>query len=349
MIRVLVVDDSSLFRAAFAAVLQSDPELKVVATAKNGLEAVDKVQEHRPDIVTMDVNMPVLNGYEAVEKIMAFCPTPIVMVTASASKQAEEGIIRALGLGALDVAGKPDLARPEGREHARQLIEKIKVLSKARVIRHMAGLRLFHSDQRLRPPPKAQHWGVVAVASSTGGPAALARILSSLPADLAAAVVVAQHIADGFTQMLVHWLSTVTALKVVEAQPHTPLMPGNVVVGPSGRHVEVDQDEKLRLLDTPPVHGCRPSGDVLLSSVAKTFGSRAVGVILTGMGRDGAEGAQAVRRRGGCVIAQDEASCVIFGMPKATIDEGAADKVLPLDEIGGEIVRLVGRQSPADP
>ena len=349
MIRVLVVDDSALVRAALKAIFEKDPDLTVVATAKDGREAVDLVQRLRPDIVTMDVNMPVMGGYEAVEEIMGVCPTPIVMITASATKQDREGVIKALSLGALDVLAKPDLSRlAEAGPTVRQVIDKVKLLSKARVLRHVAGLRRLRDRQLAVQATESEQWYVVAIASSTGGPAALAKIFSSLPGNLAASVVVAQHIAEGFTQMLVEWLSSVSSFEVQEGEPGRPLEPGMAAIAPFGRHMEVDADGRLRLVDSTPVHGCRPSGDVLFTSVSKTFGNRAVGVILTGMGRDGTEGAMAIRRRGGRTIVQHESSCAIFGMPKSVIDAGAADRVLLLDEIPNEIVRLVGRRNKAE-
>lgn len=349
MIRVLVVDDSALFRTALTAILEKDPDLTVVATAKDGREAVELVRRHRPDIVTMDVNMPVMGGYEAVEKIMALCPTPVVMLTGSPTKQDREGLIKALSLGALDVLAKPDLSRLAEAAHVvREMIEKVKLLSKAHVIRHLAGLRRLRDHRSAVRTSRPEQWYVVAIVASTGGPAALARIFSRLPGDLAASVVVAQHIAEGFTQMLVEWLSSVSSFDVLEGEPGCPLRPGLAAIAPFGRHMEVDSDGRLRLVDSAPVHGCRPSGDVLLTSVSKTFGDRAVGVILSGMGVDGTEGAKGIRTRGGRVVVQHESSCVIFGMPKSAIEAGAADCVLPLDDIPKEIVRLAGRRDTTD-
>jgi len=349
VIRVLVVDDSALVRAALRAIFEKDPDLTVVATATNGREAVDLVQRHRPDIVTMDVNMPVMSGYEAVEEIMAVCPTPIVMVTASPTKQDREGVIKALSLGALDVLPKPDLSLlAEAGPAVRQVIDKVKLLSKARVLRHMAGLRRLRDQQLAVQATEPEQWYVVAIVSSTGGPAALAKILSALPGNLAASVVVVQHIAEGFTRMLVEWLSSVSSFDVGEGEPGRRLEPGMAAIAPFGRHMEVDANGRLRLMDSAPVHGCRPSGDVLFTSVSKTFGDRAVGVILTGMGKDGTEGAMAIRRHGGRTIVQHESSCAVFGMPKSAIDAGAADSIQLLDEIPNEIVQLVGRRNQAD-
>lgn len=345
MIRVLVVDDSTFFRETFSAILQKDPDLTVVATAKNGREAVELVQSHRPDIVTMDVNMPVLNGYEAVEEIMALCPTPIVMVTASPSKQDKEAVVKALALGALDVVPKPDLARAADVKQATgDLLEKIKLFSTAHVVRHLSGLRKLRGTP---PTAKAEAPGkatVVAIAASTGGPAALAEIFSSLPEDLAATIVVAQHIAEGFTPTLVEWLASVTSFEVRAGEAGCPLRSGLAVVAPSSRHMRVDSNGKIQVLDLPPVHGCKPSGDVLLSSVAETYGDRAIGVVLTGMGCDGTEGLKAIRGRGGATIGQDESSSAIFGMPKSAIDAGVVDRILPLEKIVGEIVQLTARR-----
>ena len=347
MIRVLVVDDSALFRNALTAILQEDPDLTVVATAKNGSEAVELVQRYRPDIVTMDVNMPVLNGYEAVEQIMALCPTPIVMVTGSPSKQDKEAVIKALAMGALDVIPKPDLTRPAGaKEPIGGLIEKVKLFSTAHVVRHMAGLRKARGAAPTAAAESTGKASVIAIAASTGGPAALAKILSSLPEDLAASIVVAQHIAEGFTPTLVQWLASVTRLEVRVGEAGCALTPGMAAIAPSGRHMRVDSNGRIQVLDLPPVRGCKPSADILLTSVAETIGSRAIGVVLTGMGDDGTEGMKAIQSRGGVTLGQNEASCAIFGMPKSAIDAGAVDRVLPLDDIPGELATLAGRRKP---
>jgi len=349
VIRVLVVDDSSFFRTALTGILQEDPELTVVAAAKNGSEAVDLVQKHGPDVVTMDVNMPVLNGYEAVERIMALCPTPIVIVTGSPTKQDKEAVIKALAMGAVDVIPKPDLTRPATAKQAiSDLVGKVKLFSTAHVLRHLAGLR----KTRVAPPTaKIEPTGrpsVVAIAASTGGPAALAKIFSSLPKDLAASVVVAQHITEGFTATLVQWLGSVCSLEVREGVAGSALEPGTAAIAPSGRHMRVDSNGRIQVLDLPPVRGCKPSGDILLTSVAETFGDRATGIVLTGIGGDGTEGLKAIQNRGGVTIGQDESSCAVFGMPKSAIDAGVVDRVVPLDEIPGEIVRLTGRRNVTD-
>jgi len=343
VIRVLVVDDAPLFRKAFCALLGSDPDLEVVGAAKDGREAIELVQRLQPDIVTMDVNMPVLDGYEAVQQIMALCPTPIIIVTASPSKQDKQAVIKSLAMGALDVVPKPDLRRAATDSAAvRELIAKVKELSSAHVVRHVAALirNIRTAEQPVPAAPAATR--IVAIAASTGGPAAMARILSSLPAHLPATILVAQHIPEGFAHTLANWLDTQSELEVRVAEAGGSLIPSTVLFAPSGRHMRVTRARNIQLLDLPPVHGCKPSADVLLTSVAEAFGNRAIGIVLTGMGQDGASGLKAIRDRGGTTIVQDESTSVVFGMPRAAIEIGAADSVLPLDDIADRIIQVVG-------
>jgi len=347
VIRVLVVDDSPFFRRAFSAFLESDPDLTVAATAENGREAVELVERLRPDIVTMDVNMPVMNGYEAVEQIMARCPVPIVIVTGSPSKQEKHAVLDALALGALDVVPKPDLKQCTATSlPVLQLIQKLKELSRAHVVRHVAGL-MKERDKRSADGRRSKRLArVVAIAASTGGPAALARLFAPLPADLAAAIVVVQHITEGFTDTLVEWLDSTTGLQVRLAQPREPLSPATALIAPGNRHMRVDSTGRVHLLDLPPVRGYKPCADILLSSVAEAFGHRAIGVILTGMGNDGVEGLKTIRQRGGTTIAQDQGTCAVFGMPRAAIEADLVDAVLPPEGIADKIARLVAADSP---
>jgi len=210
----------------------------------------------------------------------------------------------------------------------------------------MAGLRKARGAAPTAAAESTGKASVIAIAASTGGPAALAKILSSLPEDLAASIVVAQHIADGFTPTLVQWLTSVTHLEVRVGEAGCALTPGMAAIAPSGRHMRVDSNSRIQVLDLPPVRGCKPSADILLTSVAETIGSRAIGVVLTGMGDDGTEGMKAIQSRGGVTLGQNEASCAIFGMPKSAMDAGAVDRVLPLDDIPDELARLAGRGKP---
>jgi len=347
MIRVVIVDDSAIFRTALAATLNQDPEVEVVGTAANGREGVELIQRLRPDVVTMDVNMPVMSGYEAVEEVMAACPTPILIVTASPGKQDREAVMKALALGALEVLPKPYVGRGAKENPAlTELVSKVKALSKAHVIKHVAG-SLKRRRQPLAQPPgaTAQEWAVVAIASSTGGPAALARVLAELPEELPACLLVAQHMAHGFSSTFVDWLASVSHHEVVEATTGCRLRPGLTLIAPASRHLRVNARGVPQILDLPPVHGCKPSGDILLTSVAQAFRDRAIGVVLTGMGKDGTEGLQAIQENGGVTVAQDEATSVIYGMPRSAIEAGVVDRIVPIDAMAHTFAKLARQRA----
>ena len=347
MIRAVIVDDSGVFRTAIAAVLNQDPEIEVVGTAANGKEGVELIQRLRPDVVTMDVNMPVMGGFEAVEQVMASCPTPIVIVTASPGKQDREAVMAALALGALDVLPKPYIGRGVKANPAiDDLVSRVKTLSKAQVIRHMSGsFKRRRKQANQQAQAEGQAWCVVAIASSTGGPAALAKILAALPGDLPACLLVAQHMAEGFSSTFVEWLTSVSQLEVQEAKMSCIPRAGLALIAPAGRHLRAGTNGLPQVLDLPPVNGCKPSGDVLLTSVAQVFGARAIGVVLTGMGKDGTDGLRAVRENGGATVAQDESSSVIFGMPKSAIEANVVDQIVPLDAMAPTIARLARRRA----
>ena len=326
-IKVLVVDDSSTARDAIQAILSSDEDIKVLATAADGVEAIDLVPKLRPDLITLDINMPRMNGIEAIQHIMAYNPTPILVVT---SNQDAGIAFESLSKGALEVVGRPSLSDDGECE---EFIEKVKLLAKIKVITHVSGKRKKSEGERGE---------IVAIGSSTGGPQALSKILSSFPSNLSAAVLIVQHISEGFTDGLVKWLKNLSGIEVKEACKDDIISPGLAYVAPTGHHMEVANGGKISLTDGPLIEGQRPSADVLLSSVGKKYGSRCIGVILTGMGSDGARGIKAIKDCGGATIAQDEESSVVFGMPKAAIELGAVDKVLSLDSIAGEVLGLLG-------
>ncbi len=347
MIRVVIVDDSAVFRIAIAAVLNQEPDVEVVGKAANGKEGVELIQRLRPDVVTMDVNMPVMTGYEAVEEVMASCPTPIVIVTASPGKQEREAVVKALALGALDVLPKPYVGRGAKANPAiAELVGKVKMLSKAHVIRHVAGSFKRRRQQVGHPPgAEGKEWCVVAIASSTGGPAALAKIFSALPEDLPACLLVAQHMAAGFSSTFVEWLASVSHCEVQEAKLGCSLRAGLALIAPAGRHLRVSTNGLPQILDLPPVNGGKPSGDILLTSVSQVFGARAIGVVLTGMGKDGTEGLRSIRDNGGVTVAQDEFTSVIFGMPKSAIEAGVAEQIAPLDTMAATIAELARQRA----
>lgn len=330
-IRVLVADDSELFRELLSRVVAAEAGFEVVAVAADGNAAAALARSLRPDVITMDLNMPDADGFSGIARIMAETPTPILVLTANR----EETVgFRALSLGALDILEKPQ-ATTDLEEYGQLLRSRLRLLAGVKVIRHPRGLR----ERRAAPPSRGARADVVVVGASLGGPRALAALLRALPPDFPAPIAVVQHIADGFTEGLASWLATETRLHVREARDGDPLRAGRVVLAPTGRHLLVAEGV-ARLSDAPPVDTFKPSVTPLFASAARAYGARACGVILTGMGRDGAEGLKAIKDAGGPTVAQDEATSAVFGMPRAAIELGAVDRVLPLDEIPRALVEL---------
>jgi two-component system chemotaxis response regulator CheB len=337
--RVLVVDDSPLIRDIITMILQEDSEIEVVGQAENGQVAIDLVEALHPNLVTMDIMMPVMDGLTAIQHIMAYQPTPILVVTSSGEA---EVAYKAISSGALEVMQKPDMSL--GPAEWEGFVQRIKLLSQVKVITHVRG-RGAASTQVLPflgAAAKAGSQGrLLAIGASTGGPAALAKLLAGLPPDLTVGVVIVQHIAEGFVPGLVSWLKTVTMLNVKAAEEGECIKPGTVYIAPTGTHTVVQGGGRLGLLHSPPVDSQRPAVDVLFESVQQQYGRRAIAVLLTGMGRDGARGLKAIRDVGGKTIAQDETSCVVYGMPRAAAELGAAEQVLSLSEIPMAVVRLL--------
>lgn len=339
-IKVLIVDDSSLIRESLAAHMSSDPELRVIGMARNGVEAIDMVGTLNPDIVIMDIVMPKMDGFEATERIMGVHPVPIVVFTASLDGESDEFVYKALELGALSVIKKP--RNIDQLNH--QFISKIKLLSNATVITHLRGKQKVKRDiSRSYQKHKIKDGQVVGIVCSTGGPKALKNILSRLPADFPAGIAIVQHLSDGFERELISWLNLTSAIEVRPAAPGDKIKPGIAYLAVSGSHLIVREYGILDLIDTEPVWSLKPSGDVLLSSISKVYGSNAIGVILTGMGRDGAEGLKQIKSAGGRTIAQDKSTSLIFGMPKMAIQMGVIDKIVPLGAISDELIRGLHR------
>ena len=344
-IRVLVADDSPTVRMMLCRMLEEDPQIVIVGMADNGREAVEQVSALKPDLVTMDVNMPVMDGLSAIEMIMAYSPVPVLVVSSVVDPEHTTMAARALGAGAVDVIFKPEpKSVAEFNQIASELQNKVKLLSRVRVITHPRA-RLKERQDELRNPHAApgtdQSRRLVAIASSTGGPQALQNILRKLPADFPAGVVVVQHIARGFTEGLVTWLDSSCRLTVRQAADGDLIVPGEVLVAPDAIHMIVTSERRIGLVDRQIASPHKPSADVLLESVAAVYGQHAVGVILTGMGRDGASGIKAIHDCGGHTIAQDESSSVIFSMAKEAILLGGVESVLPLGEINGMLRAVV--------
>ncbi|MFT3837292.1 MAG: chemotaxis-specific protein-glutamate methyltransferase CheB [Myxococcaceae bacterium] len=340
---VLVVDDSPLCRQLIIDALEKDKDLEVVGTAETGKEAVEKAHSLKPAVITMDVDMPVMDGLSATETIMAEVPTPILVLTADPRNQAPELTHRALEVGALALQVKPAMdAGPEAWNLARE----VKLISSVKVIRHLRGARKGAPAPAPVPMPVATEsfasspLGLVAIASSTGGPQVVQKMLSELPANFPAPIAVVQHINAAFAESLAGWLAASSRLKVKLAADGDALLPGTVLLAPPNQHLTIVSRGKVSVKPGEPRDGHVPSATLLLESAAKTYGRRAVGVILTGMGADGADGMLAIKNAGGTTLAQNQESCVVFGMPGAAIAKSAVDHVLHGDGIANALLRL---------
>jgi two-component system chemotaxis response regulator CheB len=342
MIRVVVAEDSRTVRELLVSILESSPDLRVVGQASNGAEAVALAERLRPDLVTMDIHMPVMDGFEATRQIMARVPTPILIVSSAASPGDVELSLQATRLGALMVLPKPGApGSPRFEREARELVSMARAMAGVKVVRQRPAPSA-RVPASLPPEPRfpVPHPRVVAMVSSTGGPAALQQVLGELPAAFPWPVLVVQHIAHGFTGALAHWLDGGCPLRVKVAEAGERLLPGVVYVAPDDRHLGAHPDATALLSAAEAVRGFRPSGTFLFDSVARSFGAAAVGVILTGMGNDGVEGLRRLHAAGAQVIAQDEASSVVYGMPREAVLAGVATEVLALDRIGPRLAGM---------
>ncbi|MBI2765256.1 MAG: chemotaxis response regulator protein-glutamate methylesterase [Chloroflexi bacterium] len=343
--RVLIVDDSAFMRRTLERMINAIPGCTVVGTAADGVDGVRRVLELRPDVVTMDVEMPKLDGVSAVTEIMKTVPTPVVMVS-TLTALGTETAIRALEAGAVECVAKPSGLSHDLANVSDQLAQAIVRASAARVRRagpaslppRPAGPRPGGSISTI---PSA---GIVVIGSSTGGPPALTEVVPHLPASLGAGVVVVQHMPAGFTSALSRRLDALSNLAVREAADGDVVAAGLVLVAPGDHHLVVGRDKHIRLNQRPPLHGVRPAVDVTLESVADAYGRRAVAVILTGMGKDGAEGAASIERASGRVIVQDEASSVVYGMPRVAKERTRQAYECSLEHIAAAIVRAVSPQ-----
>jgi two-component system chemotaxis response regulator CheB len=347
-IRVLVVDDSALMRKLIPAILARDSSIEVVGTAMDGAFALKKIEELQPDVVTLDLEMPRMDGMETLRMIMKGAPLPVILFSTH-SKEGGYATMKALALGAVDFVAKPkDAAAGHLEEIADQLIAKIKVAKRA------AGRKLPPAVVGEEPPAQKKAdraplppRRVIAIGISTGGPNALQFLLSQIPADFRSTIVVVQHMPEGFTEMFAKRLDECCALGVHEARSGDLLHAGRVLICPGNRHIMVrrmPRSDMVVLSDGPPVNGHRPSADVLFHSVAQEFGLTAVGVLMTGMGDDGAEGLGALKAAGGMTIAQSEETCVVSGMPRAAILKGYANKIIPLDRLATHLVQQYGAE-----
>ena len=365
---VVVVDDSAVQRRFLRGAIDAAPEFDVVGEARNGKEGVALVERLRPHAVVMDLDLPGMGGVEAIERIMASCATPILVYSAFVAGNDRANALEALAAGAVDVLAKPG---PEDTgtldEYADTLRRRLRMVSRIRVITHPrgrlrasvglsgqassidgAGRRPLSSAPPLDDLPVPEGVKLLVIGASTGGPNALLAVLSSLPADLPQAVLVVQHMAEGFIDGLASWLDQLVPLPVAVGESGRRLQPGTVTIAPSGGNLLI-QDDRLRVLVTPPDPGQFhvPGIDATMHSVADALGPESVGVLLTGMGRDGAAGLLAMRSRGALTIGQDEATSAVYGMPAAAAALGAVDRQLPIEEIGPALHELLRTKTQA--
>jgi two-component system chemotaxis response regulator CheB len=339
-IRVLVVDDSLTVRKRIVEVLASDPALDVIGEAENGKQAVELCQALRPDAITLDMMMPIMTGVAVTEFVMAFCPTPILIVSASTNRGELYKTYEALAAGALDVLEKPTAQDVDG-QWEKKLISTVKLISRIKVITHPRA-RLTQTSRlesaEIADMTDSEH-EVVAIGASTGGPGAVLNILRGLPANFPLPILLVIHLAEAFSMALAEWLDGQSPLRVRYARDLEPVPASGVVMAPAGKHLIVSQG-KLRLTNDAERYSCRPSVDVLFESVTREFGSRSIQCLLTGMGRDGATGLLGARQAGAMTIAQNEATSVVFGMPGEAVRLGAAERILPIEEISRELVQM---------
>jgi two-component system chemotaxis response regulator CheB len=352
-VRVLVVEDSLTIRRRFCEVLSAEPELEVIGEAEDGKRAIELCEALRPDVITLDMVMPVMSGLTATEYIMAYRPTPILIVSASTNRGELFKTYDALAAGALDVLEKPGADEVDDAWE-RRLIATVKLIARIKVITHprarLDGAQRSAATVQMAPPkPHTSHrpdaprrYGVVAIGASTGGPAAIVKVLRALPKGLTVPVLFVLHIDEPFGAAFAEWLEDQTPHRVAYARDGESIesLRGQVIMAPPGRHLAV-AGARLKLTTAPPRHSCRPSVDVLFESLAADRGAEVLACLFTGMGRDGAAGLLAIQRAGGFTLAQDENTSVVYGMPREAALLGAARSILPLDQIGPEILRLL--------
>jgi two-component system chemotaxis response regulator CheB len=337
MIRVLVVEDSPVVREFLTYILGSDPDIEVAGTAHNGEEAIEAVERIKPDVVTMDIHMPKMDGFDATRRIMESNPRPIVVVSGSSTREEVAITFHALEAGALAVVPRPKgIGHPDHEVTAKELIQTVKLMSEVKVVRQWprskAG-RAVPSAPQVRTRKAPAEVRVVAIGASTGGPVVLQTILSMLHKDFPVPVLIVQHIAPGFTEGFVEWLAQSSGFPVHIAVQGETMLPGHAYVAPDGFQMGVRSEGRIALSTDEPENGLRPSASYLFRSVAQVYGPHAVGVLLTGMGKDGAGELKLLKERDALTIVQDQESCIVYGMPGEAMKLGAATYVLPPEKI----------------
>lgn len=353
MIRVLIIDDSAFMRKIISDMLKTDAKIEVAGIARNGKEGLEKVIVLQPDIITLDIEMPVMNGLETLVELMKLRPVPKVIILSNLRYEDGEAVVNALELGALDYIGKPTgLLMENNTEQIREeLINKIKSIHRSKAtyfsqikskLRRVPTTRKINNENRSDNNPEY----IVAIGTSTGGPKALQEVLTKLPEDIPAAILIVQHMPPGFTKSLATRLNNMSQLNVKEAEDGDELIRGWAYIAPGNHHMLINNYEdnryKISLNSEPQENGHRPSVSVMMKSVAESGHKNIIAVIMTGMGNDGSDGILKIKNMGGRTIAQDENTCVVYGMPKSAVNIGAIDTITPLHHIATEILKQMG-------
>lgn len=343
MIRILIVEDSDVTAMLLSAIFDNEQDMSVIGRARTGLEAIEMASRLNPDLLTMDIRMPVMDGISTIKEIMSTRPKPIVVISSNVEDELQISF-RAIDEGALAVLEKPSaINAPDFSSIQKEIVDTVRVMSEIKLVKRrpqMAQKQAFY----VRRESNGCRYKVLAIGSSTGGPQALKQILSSLPTDFAMPIVIAQHISPGFLEGLVSWLNDHSPLHIKIAEHGEKLLPRTVYFAPDFHHCQVNKDGHLLLIELnteDAINGFRPSATPLMESVADKCDGNAIGIILSGMGRDGAQGLLSMYRKNCTTIAQDEASSIVFGMPAAAIDLGAVNQVLPVKDIAAEVLRLM--------
>lgn len=348
-IKVLIVDDSALIRALLKEIIQQDPELQLVGQAPDAYVARDLIKQFNPDVITLDIEMPRMDGLTFLEKLMNARPTPVVMIS-SLTESGSEATFRAMELGAVDFVAKPKLGIREGMEaYADDIRDKIKAASRARLSKPRAAGKTMDSSNKPSHESRSPIVGtekIIAIGASTGGTEAIKDVLIDMPAD-SPGIVITQHMPPGFTRTFAERLNRLSRLHVIEAKGGERILPGHAFVAPGDHHLLVERSGAnyvTRLSDAPQVHRHRPAVDPMFESVAKCAGRNVIAALLTGMGKDGAIGLKTIREAGGYTVAQDEASCVVYGMPREAVLLGGAEEVLSLEQIAEALMQQVRKR-----
>jgi two-component system, chemotaxis family, protein-glutamate methylesterase/glutaminase len=334
MIKVLIVDDSEVARELIEHVLSADPEIEVIGQAHNGADAIAMLAHLRPDVVTMDIQMPGMDGFEATHRIMTEHPIPVIIVTASMDPKTDAANFRVLEAGALAILLKPPgFGHPDHARAAAELVQTVKLMSEVKVVRRSARLESFRLQAQLKEEARSARFRIVAIGASTGGPVVIQRILSSLPGDYPLPLLVVQHMTDEFIGGFAEWLDNSCAIRVKLAVQGEPVCSGTAYVAPGGVEMGVDEGGRITLTPCKAGQFLCPSAGHLFHVMAQRFSRHAVGILLTGMGSDGAQGLKEMQEKGALTIAQDQESCVVFGMPGEAVKLRAAQHVLAPEKI----------------